>query len=435
MTQQFHRFRGPSFDEAYEKMRAMLGRNAVVVRTAQVREGGILGFLGKRLIELTAAAPEDKPAPVARPKCAAERRYADTGAAPTVGSDASVADSVAFFQRLVGEARGRVAQRRAAGTDVAASNETPAVLAFRKPVGQAHGAADLHREINELRGMLEVLVAESPSAGVPAECAPHYHELVVAGVARTAAAHLIASAVRDSDLHVIREPRVFRERLGIEVRKQIRVTGGLGLHAARCKRVALVGATGVGKTTSLAKLAARYAVRERARVALITADTYRVAAPEQLRVYANIIGLPLQVVNGPKEMAAAVHRFRDHDLVLMDTAGGSQYNKGQLRELREILDAAQLDEVHLVLAATTQLEDQRQIAANFGPLKPTALFFSKLDETRRYGSVYSVAVESGLPISYFGTGQNVPDNLALAQPEMVAELLLGKGVLRGTRGR
>jgi flagellar biosynthesis protein FlhF len=140
-------------------------------------------------------------------------------------------------------------------------------------------------------------------------------------------------------------------------------------------------------------------------------------------------------VNGPKEMAAAVHRFRDHDLVLMDTAGGSQYNKGQLRELREILDAAQLDEVHLVLAATTQLEDQRQIAANFGPLKPTALFFSKLDETRRYGSVYSVAVESGLPISYFGTGQNVPDNLALAQPEMVAELLLGKGVLRGTRGR
>ncbi|MCL4695355.1 MAG: hypothetical protein KJ060_22925, partial [Candidatus Hydrogenedentes bacterium] len=101
-----------------------------------------------------------------------------------------------------------------------------------------------------------------------------------------------------------------------------------------------------------------------------------------------------------------------------------QFNKGQLRELRDILEAAQPDETMLVLGANTQLDDLRQIVQNFAPLRPTSLFFSKLDETRRYGGLYTTLAETGLPLGYFSVGQNVPDDLIQARPEMVAELLL-----------
>jgi flagellar biosynthesis protein FlhF len=202
------------------------------------------------------------------------------------------------------------------------------------------------------------------------------------------------------------------------------VTGGIGLSAGTCRRVALVGATGVGKTTNLAKLAAQFGVRQHATVGLITADTYRVAAPEQLRVFANIIGLPMKVVSNAREMTEAIEAFRGCDVVFIDTAGGSQFNKGQLRELREMLQGAVPHEILLMLAANTQFDDQQQIVTNFMPLKPTSLFFSKLDETRRYGSLYTVLAETGLPMSYLSTGQDVPNDLVLAQPDIVADLVL-----------
>ena len=172
-------------------------------------------------------------------------------------------------------------------------------------------------------------------------------------------------------------------------------------------------------------------MRERARVGLITSDTYRVAATEQLRVYANIIGLELKVVHDAKETAAALRDFGGHDLVLIDTAGGSPFNRKQISESAAILDAAAPDEVMLSLGATTPIEDMQEIAKRFAPLKPTSLFFTKLDETRRYGPIYALAQETGLPISYLSIGQNVPDDVVLAHPGLVADLVMEGGDRRG----
>ena len=299
------------------------------------------------------------------------------------------------------------------------------MLPFKRAKEKTAPIDPLHREVRELRELVQVLVAEAPGAAVPRECAPHYKRLIDLGVSRKIAAGLLSAVVRTCDAEL---------RLDIEIRKTARVTGGIGLSAGACKRVALSGATGVGKTTNLAKLAATYAVTHRARVALITADTYRVAAPEQLRVYANIIGIPLYVANDAAEMKKALDTTRDCDLVLIDTAGGSQFNKGQLRDLREILAAADPHETILVLGASTPLEDARCIVENFSIVKPTALFFTKLDETRRFGHFYSLAMECGLPLSYFSTGQNVPDDLLLAQPATVAHLLAG-GVAANHTGK
>ena len=234
----------------------------------------------------------------------------------------------------------------------------------------------------------------------------------------------LGTALRNCDPAVVRDPRAFQERLKLQARKRVSVTGGIAVTPGKRRIVALVGATGVGKTTTLAKLAAQFAVRERLQVGLITTDTYRIAAPEQLRVYANIIGLPMQIVQGPGEMNAALREFSGFDLVLVDTAGGSQFNQEQVSELKRLLDAASPHETLLLLSANTQLEDLRNVVANFRCLMPSSLVFTKLDETRRYGALYSLLVEARLPLSYLSVGQNVPDDITVAQPRTVADLIM-----------
>ncbi|MBI4556095.1 MAG: flagellar biosynthesis protein FlhF [Candidatus Hydrogenedentes bacterium] len=417
-----HTIRAATLDEAYRLMREQLGEKAVVVRTAQVRDRGILGWFGRQVTELTATVPRAQGEVSGRKPSAAEKRYL---AGSEVGSEETVSNTIAYFQRLVSNAQQRL---RAAATEgerpaMAVNESGTPIVPFRRPKANTHREV-LEREIHEVREMLQVLIAETPGAGLPTEFAPHYRRFIDRGVTRKAAASLLASVAIESDLDVLRDGRVLTERLKLEIRKRLPVTGGLRLTAGVCRIVALVGATGVGKTTNLAKLAAHFAVKERARVALVTSDTYRVAAPEQLRVYANIIGLPLRVVNDAKEMVETLSTLRDHELVLVDTAGGSQFNTRQIHELEGVLSAAQPDEVMLMLSANTQLEELRSVSANFRGLKPTSLFFSKLDETQRYGALFSIAVETGLPLSYLSVGQNVPDDLILAHAGMIANLIL-----------
>lgn len=416
MAQRLHTFTAPTYSEAYRQMREALGSQAVVLRTTHVREKGILGLLGRKSVHLTAAAASNRASEsAARNRSPVEKKYTVT---ERPRMDEKVRDKMAYFERIVSDAQKRMAAARLP------SDGNAAVLPFRKPAASSVSQDELRRELYEMRQMLQVLYAEHPSGGLPIELAPHYRMLVERGVSRKAAACLVGAVIEGSDLRILREPRAFVERLRMEIQKSVPVTGGIGLAGGVCRRVALVGTTGVGKTTNLAKLAAEYAVRQRARVALLTTDTYRVAAPEQLRVYANIIGLPLTVVNDAKEAATAVQANRDKDLLLIDTAGGSQFNAKQIHELRETFATLAPNEVMLVVSANTQLDDLRQAVEKFGCLCPTSLFFTKLDETKRYGPVFTLAVETGLPLSYLSMGQNVPDDLMLAQPGMVANLIL-----------
>jgi flagellar biosynthesis protein FlhF len=279
--------------------------------------------------------------------------------------------------------------------------------------------------------MMEVLYAESPGAGLPSEFAPHYRALIERGVSRKVAAVLIGAVVKNCDLAIMRDKRVFAERLHTEIRKIVHGTGGLAVQAGECRVVAVCGATGVGKTTNLAKLAAYFSVRERARVALITSDTYRVAAAEQLRVYANIIGIPMKIAHAESDMEEALREYAGYDLVLIDTAGGSQFNLEQINELKGGLRAARPHETILVMSACTPLADMRNIVANFNCCNPTSVLFTKLDETRQYGAMLSVLAESGLPMSYLSTGQNVPDDICLASPAIMANLILEGRIKRG----
>jgi flagellar biosynthesis protein FlhF len=187
--------------------------------------------------------------------------------------------------------------------------------------------------------------------------------------------------------------------------------------------VALVGPTGVGKTTTIAKLAAHYRLRERCRVGLITVDTYRIAAVEQLKTYAEIMDLPLEVVSTPRQMRAAVGRLVDVQLVLIDTAGRSPRDAVRLNELRGLLAESQADEVHLVLSAVAGPDSLDVAAGAFSTVGASALILTKLDEAAALDWLPALLNRHRLPLSYTTSGQNVPDDISPASAGQFTELL------------
>ncbi len=448
MKQRFYKVKAKSLDDAYRSLRARFGDDAVVVDTNQMVEGGFLGMLGTKRVELTVAVEEKaKDTVERRVSSAVERRYADQSrphvVGPPMGTGSAVGGDINSLKQVVQEAQARMnaplniqprmddtvkQPRQDAGTelDIGAGASTAPLLQF--PQEQATTSSEresaLRKEVQEIREMMQVLYTEQPGSNMPREFAPHYRLLVDRGLSRRNAAELIGRVARSGDPVLMQDSTVFAEQLFSELCKVVKRTGGLSLQQGVCRRVALCGATGVGKTTNIAKIAARFAVKEHARVALVTADTYRIAASEQLRVYANIIGIPIVVVNNENEMVRALGEFTEYDLVLIDTPGGSQYNLEQINELKGIMEAAAPDETILVLGAGTPLMDMHHVVNNFMCLNPTSLMFSKLDETRQYGAMLSLSLESRMPLSYVSVGQNVPDDIRIVSPELVASLIL-----------
>jgi flagellar biosynthesis protein FlhF len=457
MKQRLFRVTGATLHEAHEILRARFGEDAVVLNTRHIQQGGLLGYFSKAQVELTVSISEPAAGEVPAVTSALERRY--RASSPAAAAPA-VPDSRKELEDLLRNAQKRMhAQAAPPAPGLLAKAETPrtpehsagrAMASGRMTRGELDAApagasaaplenmvqfphtkpaeADtieaLKGELREIREMMQVLYAENPGAGLPTEFSPHYRGLLAKGVSRKTAAALIGAVVRECEPAVLRDERIFRERLAFEIRRNVKVTGGIGLHGGTCRRVAFCGATGVGKTTNIAKLAGQFSgVRERARVALITTDTYRIAAPEQLRVYANIIGLPMTVADDPAAVRKAVQEYRDYDLVLIDTAGGSQFNLEQINELKLVLQAAQPHETVLTVSAGTPLEDMRNVLRNFLCLDPTAMMFTKVDETRQYGAMLSLLWESGLPLSYLSVGQNVPDDITVATGGKLAQLI------------
>ncbi len=194
--------------------------------------------------------------------------------------------------------------------------------------------------------------------------------------------------------------------------------------------VALVGPTGVGKTTTLAKLAAQARLREHRKVGLITVDTFRIAAVEQLKTYAEIMELPMRVVSSPAEMRSAMDDYATMDLVLIDTSGRSPYDELKNQELKAILAEAHAHEIHLCISMASDPRSITMIASKFITIGANQLILTKLDEIQEYGAVLATNINSTLPLSYLTTGQEVPDHLERAAASRLARLILSAEPLR-----
>lgn len=201
----------------------------------------------------------------------------------------------------------------------------------------------------------------------------------------------------------------------------------IDLRTKRTKYIFFIGPTGVGKTTTIAKIASTMKLSKKTKVALITSDTYRIAAVEQLKTYANILGVPLKVIYSPEEMEKAKEELSDFDLVLVDTAGRSHNNHEQQEDIGNILRTIPEGErdIFLVLSATTKYRDLVNISKSYSEICKYNLIFTKLDETDTVGNIFNIHILTGAPLSYTTWGQNVPDDIGKIDAQKIAKQLLG----------
>jgi flagellar biosynthesis protein FlhF len=205
----------------------------------------------------------------------------------------------------------------------------------------------------------------------------------------------------------------------------VQVSGPIKTTPGTAKVIAFIGPTGVGKTTTIAKLAAKYALIEGKSVVMVTADTYRIAADLQLKKYGEIMGIPVEVVLTPDDFKKVINKHIDKDLIFFDTAGRSPRNRQHLAELKEFLEVQSPIETHIVISSVMKYYDALSTINNFGLVPIHRMLFTKLDETKNYGMLLNLSVGSGgIPISFLTIGQNVPDDLEIADPKVISRLII-----------
>jgi flagellar biosynthesis protein FlhF len=279
----------------------------------------------------------------------------------------------------------------------------------------------LEEEIAHMKALLtEILGRESNKGGVS------LHEALKLQEVNEDILKAMAAQANAGDTLVDMHTPAAKATLTNYLNEHVRFSDGIKLNRHGVRIVALLGTTGVGKTTTLAKIAAKFVLEQRISVALITADTYRISAVEQLKTYSDILELPLEIVYNPPELASAIERNRNKELILIDTAGRSQHNEYQMRELEEFMRVNPRIEKHLVISATTKFTDAKQIMNKFSQVNPDKIIFTKIDETGSVGMIVNLLNDNRYSLSYITTGQSVPDDIERASAEVLTNLLLQK---------
>lgn len=437
-------YRARSISAALAQIKSDLGPDAVILHTRTQRVGGVFGIGAQTITEITATADMRvaRAAAPPRPRTTAAVRQAPTPAHPTTAAGARAlaqkhasVRAAADIPRALAQDVARMVVPKAPPPQPASGGAVQVVEP--KPVHQPADAplpqADLFAaEIASLKKMVaHVLHAQrgAPNAIGPDALERLYLDLIERDVASELADQVIARIKADLSLEQQRDPAAVRA----SARKHLAACIPVGdatpppwrpAKGDKPFTVALVGPTGVGKTTTVAKLAATYKLKHALRVGLITCDTYRIAAVDQLKTYASIIDVPLEVASTPDEVRAAMANLRDVDLVLIDTAGRSQRAADRLAETRALLDAAAPDQTHLVLASSSEKGVLMQAAERFATLTPTHVIFTKLDEAVSLGVLLNVAQRINATLSFVTTGQEVPDHIEAGDADRLAQLVL-----------
>jgi flagellar biosynthesis protein FlhF len=431
---QLKTFTAPDVPTALRQIKEELGPDAVIVSSGRARpRRGVFGLLGGDGVEITAAF-EPEAVKTRRPpaRSVAPRRAAKTYAVigeerPALATESAdresspqARDSVMFYIRPLRD------ELRVLTSSMATLQ---AEFDRRVPRGVSE-LSQVRGEIAELRHMMRQMsgAASAPlTESLPRELQSMAMRLADAGVEiatiRAGLEHL-AQTLTPGQLE---QPEHVRECVLAELMRHISVAAPLAPLDRRARVIALVGPTGVGKTTTAAKLAGQHVAAERgAKVALITLDTFRVGAVEHLRKYAELLRAPLHVATSAAELDELVRRHLDHDLVLVDTAGGNQKDARLLADLRGLLGHNPLVETHLCVSATTKSRDLRDIAERFAPLAIEKLIFTKIDETNSGGSLYNFLTQTGRPLAFVANGQRVPEDLSVASKDAFCRWVLGE---------
>lgn len=481
-------YTAPTMQEAILKIKVDLGPTAVILHTRKFKRGGVMGFFAQDMVEVLAAidpaeakekaASSAASAPSARPSAplpegldlgpmasavpAAARQGSQSngqggnpvirdreaaqmardllvaaGLAPKgfVGTSGTDDVMIPAGPRYQGDGQNESPSPTRRGASAVAEyegtrpRETQAKVTMMPDGGArlADEVGELRATVTDLKSMMAALVGKletqpRTAAQFPTLLQKVYDRLLALDVDQSIARGLVVYLQKEAP-H-LKTYEDLCDALEAPIGGMFSTSGAIAPTNGERKIVALVGPTGVGKTTTIAKLAANFALSNKVELALLTIDTYRVAAIEQLKTYGDIIGLPVEVVLTPQSLKEALKLHADKDLILIDTAGRSPYNRLHINELRSFLDVEPRVETHLVLSASTRLADLKQIVKNFASTGVDRLLFSKTDETDIVGGVISIAHETGLPVSYVTTGQSVPDDIQVAEGPGLAKMLI-----------
>jgi flagellar biosynthesis protein FlhF len=393
MAMKVKRYEAPTLQEALQHVKRDLGSEAVILQTRKFNRGGVFGLLGKSMVEVLAATDMESTGQ------SADRREQPRAAARPSGSAQSAAS------------------RKPASTQQSASPKAE---------------DELRSELREVKSALQTLLHKSraeeqePVNPYPPIFGSLYLQLIENDVSDALAQDIIRAMDDSLSEEDKEDDDAARAALERQLRRLLKVSGAITLSGREPKTVALVGPTGVGKTTTIAKIATVFALQKKKNVGIITADTYRIAAVEQIKVYSEILDVPVKVVYTAEDMKRAVDSFADRDLILIDTAGRSHWDAARISEIRDLLAVCYPLEIHLTLSAHIRYKDMLDISDKFRPLAYNHLIFTKLDETSTYGNLINLIASRNVGVSYLCFGQNVPGEIEAASPGALLNLVMGK---------
>ncbi len=452
-----------------------MGDDAMILHTRSFKQGGFFGFGAQTVIEVTATTPDEKPrrrksARRERPPLNTQSRpplVGHSGASGGSGGGNMMPTAGDLIRRTYAAALSEQQQNAPSQNPQsynaqstynnphqplnpqqnvitpppvhpASHRPNPAqpqyLPASNKASNNTESAKQLAEEMQAVKRMVERLMQQQASRGdnkpsdLPDQLFDQYMNLIKQEVAQEIAQDIVTQVSERLTEKELENPT--------KVRKAIRdcICDFIPAHHeqwdlektedGRPRTIALIGPTGVGKTTTVAKLAATFKLKQAKHVGLITLDTYRIAAVDQLRTYADIIGIPLHVCNTAAELDAAVGKCAGCDVVLIDTAGRSQRDDPKLDQLKKFIDTANPHEVHLVLSSTCTQKVMLEAAKRFSEVRTDRIIFTKLDEAVSYGVLLNVSKQVGKELSYLTTGQEVPHQIEPTASLRLADLVI-----------
>ena len=470
------RYTCKDMQEALLKVKMDLGSEAVIMNSRKVKPKGFLGLFQKPMLEVVAAIDDDYVRPArsglqqrqssafpafGQPLRASQPQYQQPQQQPFTQEPAPPFPQAQAFTPPPIYPQAAAAYEQAAhvkeepGFNQNQGRRTPDASAT-PPENQQKDAnpdrktiTDLETKVKNMESMLEQIyqvvqgkdkapkedIVEDQATISATESEPESESLAVLG--QILMDHDVEPKLIEKILDKIRErgstSLKVEEVLNLAARVMTVLLGEpepLVIKEGKKPHVAIfIGPTGVGKTTTLAKIAADFTLNRQKKVGLITADTYRIAAVEQLKTYAEILNLQVSVVYSPNEIKDAVERLSDNDLILIDTAGRSHKNKTHFNELKALVSAVNADETFLVMSCNTSRIAVREILEYYAFIKNYKLLFTKLDESPVPGIILTARYMTGKPLSYTTAGQSVPDDLDVADIKQLVASILTKPVI------